>query len=127
MSSKPIPNKLQIKENYKILLINEPEGYRSLLGTLPSNATITSSHSGPVDLIQVFATSKEELESQLNGLKAILTPKVLLWVTYPKGTSKVKTDLNGDVIATYAKTIDLQAIAMVSIDQTWSALRLKII
>ena len=64
---------------------------------------------------------------QLPKLKAVLTAKVFLWITYPKGTSKVKTDVNKDKIAAFAKTLGLQAISMVSIDETWSALRLKII
>ncbi len=49
----------------------------------------------------------------------------MLWVTYPKGTSKVKADINRDIIREYARTIGLEAVALVSVDDTWSALRLK--
>ena len=77
-------------------------------------------------MIQVFLATKKELE-QFAKLKKLLTEKGLLWVTYPKGTSKVKTDVNRDKIAAYANTVVLQAVAMVSIDDIWSALRLKII
>lgn len=57
----------------------------------------------------------------------MLNAKGLLWITYPKGKSKFNTDTNQDKIAAYAKTLGLQAISMVLIDATWSALRLKII
>jgi hypothetical protein len=48
-------------------------------------------------------------------------------VSYPKGTSKVNTDINRDTIGLYAQSIGLQPVAMISIDDTWSALRLKIV
>lgn len=128
MSEKPIVQKLLIRENYKVLLINEPKGYRSILGKLPASVTVfTDLTTEPVDFIQVFVTSRKELERQLGKLRSVLSTEGLLWITYPKGTSKVKTDVNRDIIREYAQTIGLQAVAMVSIDDTWSALRLKVL
>jgi hypothetical protein len=77
--------------------------------------------------VQLFVASRKELEAQLGKLKGVLTPKGLLWVTYPKGTSKVKADINRDSIREYAQSLGLEAVAMVSVDDNWSALRLKII
>jgi hypothetical protein len=57
----------------------------------------------------------------------VLKADGLFWVTYPKGTSKIKADVNRDSIAAYAKSIGLQAVTMISIDDTWSGLRLKIV
>jgi hypothetical protein len=54
-----------------------------------------------------------------------MKPGELLWATYPKGTSKVKTDINRDIIASYVRTIGLVGVAMISIDDTWAALRLR--
>jgi len=128
MSSKSIAQKLQIKEKYDFLLANEPKDYRSMLGKLPANVAVLTEPTKPVDVIQVFVTSKKDLESQLIRLKSALrTPRGLLWVTYPKGTSEVKTDVNRDIIREFALKFGLQAVALVSIDETWSALRLKIV
>jgi hypothetical protein len=49
----------------------------------------------------------------------------MLWVSYHKGTSKVKTDINRDTINAYANSLCLQGVAIISIDDDWSALRLK--
>lgn len=125
MSEKTIVQKLFIKSNTKVLLINPPEGYLTRIGNLPEAVTILSSSSHPVDVIQVFVNNRAELEAQLPHLKGLLTPKGILWVTYHKGTSKVKTDINRDTINAYALTIGLIGVAMVSIDDDWSALRLK--
>lgn len=125
MSDKSVAQKLLIKENYKVLLVNEPKYYREILGELPPNVTILTELGGLVDLVQVFLTSKMELETQLRRLKSLLKPKGLLWLTYPKGTAKVKADINRDSIREDAKTLGLEAVAMISVDDTWSALRLK--
>jgi hypothetical protein len=124
-STKPIAEKLFIKENYTVLLVNEPEGYKVKLGKLPKNVSLVTKSSDQVDLIQVFVSSKSELESQLRELKPLLRPQGLLWVTYPKGTSMVKVDINRDVIREYVEAIGFRAVAQVAIDEKWSALRLK--
>ena len=125
MSDKSVAEKLPIKAGYKVLLFNIPPDYKSLLGELPAGTTVLENSTEKADLIQVFVSSKKELEYQLSNLKALLKPKGLLWITYPKGTSKVKADINRDSINAYAQTIGLTGIAMISIDDTWSALRLK--
>ncbi len=125
MPDKTVAQKLLIKENYKVIFINEPKNYKEILEELPINVTVLARTNTSVDLIQFFVTSKKELEEKLNGLKSNLSPKGLLWVTYPKGTSKIKTDINRDIIREYARSINLEAVAMISIDDTWSALRLK--
>ena len=97
MPDKTVAQKLLIKENYKVVFINEPKNYIAILGELPINVTILAEPNTSVDLIQFFVTSKKELEENLNDLKSNLSPKGLLWVTYPKGTSKIKTDINRDI------------------------------
>lgn len=128
MSSKSIAEKLQIKQGKKVLLINEPKDYRINLGKLPDNTTVTENPSVEAfDIIQVFVSSKAELQNQLPKLKLLLADKGILWVTYPKATSKVKTDVNRDSIREYGQTVGLQTVSLVAIDDTWSALRLKTI
>lgn len=126
MSKKNIAQKLFIKDKYRVLFVNEPENYITLLGDLPNNVNVLKRPEDYIDLIQVFVTSRKELEEQLVKLKSLLTPKGLLWVTYSKGTPKMKVDINRDSIYKYALFIGLKGVAMISIDDTWSALRLKI-
>ncbi len=126
MSDKTVAQKLLIKENYKVLFINEPENYKAILGDLPKNVTILSEPTKSVDFIQFFVSSNVELKDGLIELKQYLSPKALLWVTYPKGTSKIKTDINRDIIREYAQTIGLTSVAMISVNDIWSVLRLKL-
>jgi hypothetical protein len=66
-----------------------------------------------------------DLKQKLLSLKPELNPTTALWVTYPKGTSKTKTDLNRDIIREYASTVGFEAVSIFAVDETWSALRLK--
>ena len=56
-----------------------------------------------------------------------MTPKGIIWVTYPKGTAKIKSDINRDSIREYTATVGLEAVAIFSLDDDWSALRLKVV
>jgi len=127
MPDKSIAQKMFIKPGNKVLIINPPEGYLAGMGELPEAVSLLQDTSSRVNVIQVFVLNRSELESQLARLKELLAPKGILWVTYHKGTSRVKTDINRDTINAYSHSIGLEGVAMISIDEDWSALRLKII
>jgi len=122
---KNVAEKLMVKEGQRFLLLNEPSNYRGLVGRLPNKVTISTEPNGQYDVIQVFVASKNELNQRLPGLKTSLASDGIVWVTYPKGTSKMKTNINRDSIREYAQTIGLEADAIFSVDDDWSALRMK--
>ncbi len=126
MSEKSIAERLFIRPGSTFLLVNPPAGYLANLGALPQGVSIISESSLPVEVIQVFVADRVALEQQLPRLKQLVSPKGALWVTYTKGTSKIKTDINRDTINAYAQSIGMQGVAMISIDDDWSALRLKL-
>lgn len=125
MSDKSIAQKISIKPNSKFLLVNPPDGYLVRMGEMPTGAILLNDSSSPVEAIQVFVANRNELEQYLPRLKELLAPKGMIWVTYHKGTSRIKTDINRDTINAYAHSIGLEGVAMISIDGDWSALRLK--
>ncbi|OGO21767.1 MAG: hypothetical protein A2Z28_05695 [Chloroflexi bacterium RBG_16_51_9] len=127
MPEKSVTQKLLFKETYTVLLLNEPENYRKTLGALPAKVTILTEANGLVDLAQVFITSKKEMEAALKKLRTSLKPSALLWLTYPKGTSKVKADINRDIIREYVEANGFKTVALISVEDTWSALRLKMV
>ena len=124
-STKPLPAKLFIKENYNITLVNAPDEYHARLTPLPKGVAISTNLSGAVDFIQVFIMNREELEQQLSSLIQHLKQDGWLWISYPKGSSKIKTDINRDNIWEYAKGLGLKAVHQISVDETWSAMRFR--
>lgn len=94
--------KLQIKEGHKVLIINPPQGYKEKsFRSLPKTAVVVKVLEAPADIIQVYVESKRELEEQLGRVKTLLGSKGIPWVTYPKGTSRTKVDINRDIIREY--------------------------
>lgn len=126
MSDKTIAQKLLIKEGKQVLLINAPKGYKAVLGVLPAGAKLVSKAAVPVDVVQLFVTDRQAMEAELPKLKALAGPQSLIWVTYLKGTAKTKTDINRDSLHAYARTIGLEGVSLVSIDDDWSAMRFKL-
>lgn len=68
--------------------------------------------------------SQEYLEFLTNSLKNI-EPDSVLWFAYPKGTSKIKTDINRDTVRETGEGFGITTVTAVSIDDTWSALRFR--
>ena len=68
--------------------------------------------------------NKEYLEFLNNQLDKI-EPDSVLWFAYPKGTSKVKTDVNRDTIRVTGEEYKITTVSAISIDDTWSGLRFR--
>ncbi len=127
MSEKTLVQKMVIKPGYKVIVINPPEGYLQTLGDFPEGAGLIEINTQPVDVIQVFVKTLEEVIRNVESWKKNLKLTGILWITYPKGTSKVKTDLNRDILWQQLKAYHLEDVAMVAVDETWSAMRFKIL
>jgi hypothetical protein len=121
-STRPLAKKLAIKEGQKLLLLSAPPGYSRSLGQLPKGVTMTA---GRADVVQVFATTRKELKDLVAKAKSSMNPGGMIWITYPKGGSKVKSEINRDSIREHAMTVGLETVALVAIDDDWSAIRCK--
>lgn len=125
MSSKTVAEKIYLRKDKRVYFFNEPDNLRELLGGIPEGVVITEDDKA--DIVLAFIENYKQLEKQLSGLKGRLEPDGALWLAYHKGTSSVDTDINRDSIIEFASKLQLKGVAMVSINENWSALRLKII
>ena len=124
MSEKSILDKLQLKPGRKMLVINPPADYLEKAGEVPPGAELLSKPQEAF-IIQVFLRTHAELEEALARYAPLVQAGGMLWVTYPKLTSPLKGDLHRDTINTYAQQNGWIGIAIISVDEDWSALRLK--
>jgi hypothetical protein len=125
MSDKTVAQKLLIKPGNIVRLVNAPHGYAETLGPLPAEAKMAAKSAKPADVLQVFVKDMAELKKWLPQMKDAVAATGLLWLTYPKGTSAIRTDINRDIINTYANTVGWQVVAIFSVDDTWAAMRMK--
>jgi hypothetical protein len=123
-SNKPVTQKLLLKSGARALVLNAPAGYLDLF---PKDVTVEQQpKSGQYDFIQLFATRKEELLEQGPRLRQTVRPAGVLWVSYPKGKA-LPTDLNRDIVRVTLEQVGLEVVTQVAIDETWSALRAKVV
>jgi len=125
MAAKTVAQKMLIRPGARVLILGAPPGYARMLGPLPEGATRLARAAKEVDVLQVFVRSRKELVAQLPRLKKYLAASGAMWVAYPKGSSERGLDISRDVIWKYASTIGLGPVALIAIDVTWSAMRLK--
>ncbi|MGH9918924.1 MAG: DUF3052 family protein [Nitrososphaerales archaeon] len=78
------------------------------------------------EVVQAFATTRKELKDALSRAKAALNPGGMIWLTYPKGTSRMKSDINRDSIREYTLAVGLETVALIAVDDDWSAIRCKV-
>lgn len=124
MEISPLAKKLRIKPGHKILLVNAPEKFIATI----EHPDIFISYELEItefDVIIGFYKQQSALDKDTSSLNAAMGDKGILWVCYPKGTSKVPTDLNRDILYENLLAKGLKGVAMVAIDDTWSALRVK--
>jgi len=125
MASKSVAEKLHIKPGKSVTFFNPPENNDELLGGVDEDISI--SEGDPADILLAYIEDREQLERNLLALKSSIKDDGTLWIAYHKGSSSVDTDINRDSIADYAQQNGLKGVAMISINDNWSALRLKII
>jgi len=120
----PLAKKLGIKSGSKVLLINKPQHYFELFEDFPENVNLLKAgKSDELDFIHLFVKTREEFEDRYYHVLPLLKKNGLLWVSWPKGKSKIETDLNRDKIRTFILNNGLVDVKVCSIDEDWSALK----
>lgn len=115
--------KLGIKPGMKFAVIGAPPGFNKTLGELPAGARRQSRLRGPLELIHFFSKEKGILEARFAGLKKALSSNGALWISWPKGASKIPTDLNENVIREIGLRHGLVDIKVCAVDEIWSGLK----
>ena len=125
MTDNPLLKKIKLKPGQRAAIVNAPAGYIASLGQLPDGVEISENLDGTFDWVQLFVKTQAELAQIIGSVRAALKPAALLWITCPKGTSKIQTDLTRDKGWEALQQLDLKWINLISIDDTWSAFSLR--
>ena len=120
----PTLKKLRYRPGARVALYGAPAGFEAEFGSAKEVVRAKAGEKN-LDLVQAFFTRRTDLERQLSLLKASLGPGAILWLCYPKGRA-LGTDLNRDVIGEIASKRGLQPVALVAVDEVWSAVRVKL-
>ncbi len=116
-----ISDKLKIKKGDTILPLNAPAEFKKGLTGLPAGVKIIDSGKD-YNQIHWFVYNKAQLEKEMSKIMKLLKEDIIVWVYYPKGTSKLQTDLTRDKgwDCLLAESNKLTWISLISFDDTWS-------
>jgi hypothetical protein len=122
-SGKPLWQKLGLKPGLRVVLADAPADYWTLCGFDPVAIELASAR-GAVDFAHAFASSRTQLGRQLRALAKRVDPSGMLWISWPKKTSGIATDLSEDVLRELALPMGLVDTKVCAVDATWSGLKL---
>ena len=122
MLESALAKKMKLKPNAKAAVINAPENY---VDALQHDTALSPTLRGKFDWIQIFVRTKEELEALAPKAAKALRAESMLWISFPKGSSKIQTDLTRDKGWESLQALDLKWITLISVNETWSAFALR--
>jgi Protein of unknown function (DUF3052) len=122
MSEKSVADKMFLKTVKSIAVLNG-EAHPGMVAQLP--AELIDQGDGPADVVVLIAMNQKQLDQYLPTATARLGEKGSLWIVYMKQSAPKATDINRDTINATGQEHGVTAVAIISVDADWSALRLK--
>jgi hypothetical protein len=125
-SATPLPAKLGIKAGFEVALVGAPEGYQELLQPAPPDVRFTAEARPSSDLVQIFAVKRAELSLALERYRQLLSPQAVVWVSWPKKSARLVTEVTEDTIRELALPLGFVDVKVCAVDEVWSGLKLVV-
>ncbi|HTM58609.1 MAG TPA: DUF3052 domain-containing protein [Candidatus Udaeobacter sp.] len=125
-SKTPLATKLGIRDGTEIVLACAPPEFLQAVAPLPSRSRIAPRLSSRTDIVHVFATRRAALSRALKSYRARIRPDAAVWVSWPKQSSKVPTDVTEDVVREVALPLGFVDIKVCAVTDVWSGLKLVV-
>jgi hypothetical protein len=126
-SGTPLVQKLGIKVNARVAILNAPQDFAATLGDLPEGVVVQDrARGGKFDVMVFFTDRRSELARRFSSLANRLASAGGLWVAWPKQVSGVATDLTEGVVRQVGLEGGLVDNKVCAVDETWSGLRFVI-
>ena len=125
-SGTPLTAKLGLKAGALLHVVNAPAGYRKLLAPLPGGARIATRPTSNPDIVHHFATRRAELCAALTSYRRKLDVATPVWVSWPKKSAKLPTDITEGTIRDVALPLGYVDIKVCAVSEIWSALKLVV-
>lgn len=122
-SGTPLPKKLGIKERFRVCLVNAPTEVRTELKAALAACEIVDNGKASLDFAMVFTKSKTELARDFKRISKLLAPAGMLWISWPKKSSGVVTDLDENVVRNIGLAAGLVDVKVCAVTDVWSGLK----
>ncbi|MGP8033290.1 MAG: DUF3052 domain-containing protein [Steroidobacteraceae bacterium] len=125
-SGTPLAKKLGIGPGCRLFLRDAPDNYAALVAPLPEGVRVVSRVAADTDIIHVFATRRAQLERALGSSLKAMRADAVIWVSWPKKSSAVASEITEDTVRELALPLELVDIKVCAVDDTWSGLKLVV-
>jgi hypothetical protein len=125
-SGTTLAKKLGIKEGFRVRTTYAPEHYRDLIGRVSNNIVISNRIATDIDMWHLFTTSATELGSALRRIMGRIKQNGMIWVSWPKKSAKISTDVTEDTVRKLSLPLGLVDVKVCAVDEVWSGLKLVI-
>lgn len=126
-SGTPLTKKLGLTANSRMYTIGAPPDYAAWLGPLPPGATISArAPSTGCEFVHIFVRSMAELDRGLPSARRAITPAGAIWVSWPKKSSGIPSDVSENAIRDHALRTDLVDVKVCAVTEIWSGLKLVV-
>jgi hypothetical protein len=122
-SGTPLVKKLGIRSGFVLHVIQPPTDYFNWLHPLPEDLAIKTKLAGELDFIHLFVKDKKSFQQGFTKSKKHLKKDGMLWVSWPKKSSKIITDLDENIIRDFGLDEGLVDVKVCAVDETWSGLK----
>ncbi len=125
-SETPLLKKLGIKPAMKLLLINQPDDYYDLVEMNLQSQLYKKNEL--VDFVHLFVTYNKDFEKEMKKIKLLIkkNTSIIIWVSWYKKAAKMETDMNEEIIRSYALQNDLVDVKVCAVSEQWSGLKLVV-
>ncbi len=124
-SEKSLRDKLGLRSGFSTVFLYAPLSYIVFLGEIDDIEIFPTLKSGH-DFVHFFVREKERLVEELPQIIKAIKPEGTIWVSWPKKSSKVTTDITEDTIREVCLPLGLVDVKVAAIDEIWSGLRLVV-
>jgi hypothetical protein len=120
MSDKSVAERLQVKGERRLAVVGASAVVNNKIGAMKQRSDIPEA-----DVILLFAADRAQLNSALPNTLEKAPKDAIIWIAYPKLSSKLAGDLSRDLIHALAAESGLDTVSQIAIDDDWSAMRVK--
>jgi hypothetical protein len=125
-SGTPLAKKLGIGAGCRLYVRDAPANYAALVAPLPAGVRVVQRIGAGTDLIHLFATRRARLERALGVCLAAMRADAVLWVSWPKKSAGLPSELTEDTVRELALPLGLVDVKVCAVDETWSGLKLVV-
>jgi hypothetical protein len=120
MSEKPVAERLQVKGERRLAVVGASAAVDGKIGVEKQRCNVSEA-----DVVLLFVPNRAHFESTLPGVLTTVSNDAIIWIAYPKLTSKLAGDLSRNLVGALAARFGLDTVSQIAIDDDWSAMRVK--